>query len=63
MDYEKVFKELGVEIRRLPDNYSPDAFALSLFQNATCGENIIYYVSTSTDSMNSHPCLGSKANQ
>lgn len=63
MDYEKAFKEFGIEIRQLPDNYSPDAFALSLFQNSTCGENIIYDVSTSTDNMNSQPRSRPSVNQ
>lgn len=61
MDYEKVFKEFEIKIRQLPDNYSPDAFALSLFHNSTCSENIIYDVSTSTDNMNSEPYSGSNA--
>lgn len=63
MDYKKVFKEFGIEIRQLPDNYSPDTFALSLFQNPTCSENIIYDVSTSTDNTNSQPYSGSNAKQ
>ena len=44
--YELKFKDLGIEIKPLPDNYTPDSYAQSLLQNIPQKPDISYSANT-----------------
>lgn len=45
-DYYKIFKELGIEIKPLPENYNPDSYGRTLVMNNKTTIDVSYSSST-----------------
>lgn len=47
--YFTLFKELGIRVNPLPENYNPDSYGKKLMQNFNFGNGVLYADSTKVD--------------